>query len=532
MLRPYQQEAVDCTIRNLHSKEGNPCIVIPTAGGKSHCIAELCKHFINEYPKIQIVVLAHVKELIQQNSEKLSMSWPEHPPFGIYCAGLGLKQKDKQITFASIQSIYNKKIKDYHLIICDEVHRVPADGEGMYRTFIESNPRAKVVGFTATPYRTKSGSIVGKDNILNYISYEAKIPELIKQGYLSIPITKTTKNRNDFSKVAIKQGDFDTQEMADIFNKNDLIDKSCNEISNVARNRNHIICFCVNIEHAEKVCDNLNSNFVMSDVLHSKLSQKNRDDIIRRFKEGKLRCIVNVGILTEGFDAPFIDCVCLLRATMSPGLMYQMIGRGFRIHPDKKDFLVLDFGENICRHGCIDDIKTQPKEKAKKKGEAPVKVCPKCYSICHLAVKECKDCGYIFESENDPHKPFASMKSILSKEEKPIWVKINRTQYIVHSKVGKPNSLRVVYHTDFQWYNEYICLEHEGYARDKAINWWNRRAKKYDVPNTIEKAYGISKNNGLIEPERIRIQKNGKYFEIIGYDFPPEEVDIDDDIPY
>jgi len=122
---------------------------------------------------------------------------------------------------------------------------------------------------------------------------------------------------------------------------------------------------------------------------------KSRDtETLKRFKDGDLKYLVNVNVLTTGFDAPNIDCVVLLRPTNSPGLFYQMVGRGFRLHSSKENCLVLDFGGNILRHGPVDDL--QIKESDQGDGEAPAKECPECQEVIHAAYATCPECGHEF----------------------------------------------------------------------------------------------------------------------------------------
>ena len=162
-LRPYQSDAVDSVYRHLREKDTNPCVVIPTAGGKSLCIAQVAKDAVTKWNG-RVMILAHVKELVEQNEGKLKSICPELP-VGVYSAGLDSRDTQQPVVVAGIQSVYNKieAFKPFDLVMIDEVHMVPPDGEGRYRTFLEAakrvNPRVRLIGWTATPYRTQGGLI-------------------------------------------------------------------------------------------------------------------------------------------------------------------------------------------------------------------------------------------------------------------------------------------------------------------------------------------------------------------------------------
>ena len=160
---------------------------------------------------------------------------------------------------------------------------------------------------------------------------------------------------------------------------------------------------------------------------------------LKRFKSGELKYLSNVNVLTTGFDAPNVDCVVLLRATLSPGLYVQMCGRGFRLHASKEDCLILDYGDNITRHGPVDAIQIKNKRPTTA-GEAPVKECPDCHEIVGAGLTECSECGFEFPPpDKDPHATAASEKSILSKQE-PAYsdetLEVTDIKYNVHTKRG------------------------------------------------------------------------------------------------
>src|SRR5690606_28392219 len=187
--RPHPSQAVAAVYGPLRTRDHNPCVVIPTGGGKTPVIATICRDAVNLWDG-RVVILAHVKELLEQAADKLRAIAPDIP-VGIYSAGLKRKDLGYAVTIAGIQSIYQKAcdLGPVDLVIVDEAHLIPPDGEGMYRQFLADakvvNPHMRVIGLTATPYRMKTGTICSPDTILNDIGYEVGVRELIVQGWLS-----------------------------------------------------------------------------------------------------------------------------------------------------------------------------------------------------------------------------------------------------------------------------------------------------------------------------------------------------------
>ena len=197
MLRPYQQRAIDQLYEWFKTNTGNPCLVLPTGAGKSHIVAALCKDAVQNWSGTRILMLTHVKELIEQNAEKMRLHWP-NAPMGIYSASIGKRQLGEPITFAGIQSVVKKAdlLGHIDLVIIDECHLVNHKNEGGYRTLLADlqaiNPNMRVVGLTATPFRLGHGLITDKPAIFDDLIEPASIDELIYHGYLSTLKSKVT----------------------------------------------------------------------------------------------------------------------------------------------------------------------------------------------------------------------------------------------------------------------------------------------------------------------------------------------------
>src|SRR5512139_2774988 len=407
-LRPYQREAVAAIYRHLRERDDNPVCVIPTGGGKTPVMATVCKDAVGRWNG-RVLILAHVKELLGQAVDKLHLVAPEMAKkVGIYSAGLKSRDTEHPIIIAGIQSVYKRAcdFEAFDLIIIDEAHMIPPDGDGMYRTFLEEarkvNPIVRVIGLTATPFRMKSGMICAPNNALNHICYDVSVKELIVQGYLCPLITKAGSEEVDTSGLHIRAGEFVQSEIEELMNTDGRVALACRDIIERTRDRKSVLVFASGVRHGEHIAEELRGRFgqqvgtVFGDTLDFE-----RDRVLREFREGRLKYLVNVNVLTMGFDAPNIDCVTMVRPTYSPGLYYQMVGRGFRLNEGKKDCLVLDFGGNVLRHGPVDDIRIRTTD-SRGNVDAPAKQCPSCRSLIAAAYAVCPECGYEFPDRKKP----------------------------------------------------------------------------------------------------------------------------------
>ena len=252
--------------------------------------------------------------------------------------------------------------------------------------------------------------------------------------------------------------------------------------------------------------------------LTGKTKQLDRDRIIRDFKSGSLKAVCNVNVLTEGFDAPHIDCIVLLRPTLSPGLYSQMVGRGLRPASAKTNCLVLDFAACIDEHGPIDLLGSV--------STTALAICSECRESFSRAIKTCPQCGWEIpkqeierleqvERERRMHGDKASGKSILSNE--PETVKVDAVHVSRHIKDGSPDSLKVQYRCGLSMFREWVCLDHPGCASEIAQQWWRRRFPR--TGSTVNEALGdLFLSQALLEwTKTITVKRNGKYFEVVGY---------------
>lgn len=534
-LRPYQRAAIDCLHNHMRMHDDNPAIVIPTGGGKTLCMAELIRDALTRWPSTRIAVVAHVKELVEQNADKLKRYWPE-ANIGIYAASLKRRDRFQPVIFASIQSVYNRAMQmgRFDLVLVDEAHRIPVRGEGMYRQFIadckRANPDLRVIGLTATPYRLGTGPVTGPDYILNSIAYEASVKDLIAQGYLCKLVSKGGQARADLSGVHVRGGEYVASELEAAVNRADLIDAATDEMLNYCQGRKAWIVFCASVAHAAAVKQSLTARGISAAVVEGNTPLPEREATIARFQRGELRALVNVNVLSEGFDAPHVDAVILLRPTKSAGLYYQQVGRGLRLHPSKSDCLVLDFAGNILEHGPIDAIRV---ERPKKRGDkakvvtAPTKQCPSCAELILASLIRCPACEFEFPRTLAKHDRTASDAPILSDEARKALTNVfpvDAVGYHLHEKPGGTPSLRVTYQSGLRIFREWVCLQHAGISRARAVDWWKARmpadlsdAGSQLVPRTIENA--LNYTHHLRQPTHIHVFEGGKFPEIVHHEF-------------
>lgn len=523
--RYYQSDAFNAVKSWLEYREGNPCVVLPTGAGKTIVLAMLAEWVCSWGGRV--LLLAHVRELLEQAAEKIESYAPDLH-VGVYSAGLERRETDGQVIIAGIQSVYNKadKLGEFNLVMIDECHLIPSGGDGMYRSMIadllDINPSTKIVGLTATPYRTTSGDLCGPEEILNAICYEVKVNTLIQEGFLSKLFSKRVIEC-DTSNLRTRAGEFVAEDVSKMVGDLFVVDSACREIIERTQGRKSVLVFCQDVAHANLVLERLpESKLIVADTL-------DRSEIIESFKQREFKFLVNVRVLTTGFDAPNVDCVCLLFPTQSPGLYYQICGRGFRLYEGKSDCLILDFGSNIERHGPISDIVPPKGTKESNK----TKVCPECDEVVKAHVKVCFCCGYEFPTleprGREIKHDYTPTDTDINGEREPEAYAVYDVKYCKHFKKGDPDApptMRVEYITQpglagrysrNAVFSEWVCFEHEGYARDKAFKWWKERSND-PFPSSVDRAIDISEGGGIAVPIEVTVEpdkKNPKYTRIV-----------------
>ena len=384
-LRPYQQAAVDASLRHFRESRDPAVIVLPTGAGKSLVIAELAR-----IAKGRVLVLAHVRELVEQNHAKYISYGLDA---GIYTAGLARKDSDGKVIFGSIQSVARAKdlFFDYFsLVIIDECHRVSMDEDTQYAVVIhklrEANSQICVLGLTATTYRLGLGFIYEinhrgmlrsrEKRFFKKSIFELSLGYLIRHSYLTRPIKIDSPVAcYDFSGL-FEQTTLTSFNIADIEgilkNQERVTPSIVKNILEIAADRQGVMIFTASVRHAEEIMSYLpteNAALIVGDTMSAE-----RERLIHRFKNRELKYLVNVSVLTTGFDAPHVDVIAILRPTESVSLYQQIVGRGLRLSAGKSDCLILDYtgvGHDIFSPEIAD---SKPSKDA-----VPVAVvCPEC----------------------------------------------------------------------------------------------------------------------------------------------------------
>jgi len=538
--RYYQQESHDAAWDYLRTDAGSPVIVLPTGAGKSLVIAMLVEQ-AREYDA-RVIVLQHRKELIQQNAEKIRALLPG-VPIGINSAGLKQRDYDTDVICAGIQSVYKhaERFGRRELIVIDEVHLVGDNDKSMYGQFIsritELNNTARLIGLTATPFRTGEGRVAGADKLFQSICYESQTGDLIKEGYLCPVTNKIADNEVDTSEIRVAAGEFVASDAERAFDQTGLVLAACEETVTKCYGRNSVLVFAAGVEHAEHVAGVLEKlTGEKTGLITGETFPMVRQNLLEDFKSGKLRWLVNCNVLTTGFDAPNIDAISVLRATMSPGLFAQIVGRGFRLDDGKEDCLILDFGGNLRRHGNLDSPDYGMEDTGSGTGEAPEmgdRTCPNCESEVSVRFQTCPECQFRFPREDiEPnHDSEADDQSSITGHTAPeVWDVVG-CAWAQHNKRGQPEAsptLRLDYKcqpVDDDLGNltevsisEWVCIEHDGYAGTKASQWWQTRSSA-PRPDTVEEATEMMDRHMCRVPSKITTTRDGKWFRIVSVEF-------------
>ncbi|EJD0681830.1 ATP-dependent helicase [Vibrio parahaemolyticus] len=355
-LRPYQADSVKAVIHYFRKHSTPAVIVLPTGAGKSLVIAELAR-----LAKGRVLVLAHVKELVEQNHAK-------YEGYGlkgaIFSAGLGRKETDQQVVFASVQSVVRNldSFKNqFSLLVIDECHRVPDDKNSSYQKVIthlrELNPGIKVLGLTATPYRLGMGWIyqyhtrgqvrTEEPRFFRDCIFELPIRYLLDENFLTpAHMMDAPVLSYDFSQLKpANTGRYKEAEMDMVIDKaKRATPQIVEQIIQYARERKGVMIFAATVRHAQEIHGLLpegETAIVIGDT-----PTPERDAIIQAFKNREIKYLVNVSVLTTGFDAPHVDLIAILRPTESVSLYQQIVGRGLRLSEGKNECLVLDYAGN------------------------------------------------------------------------------------------------------------------------------------------------------------------------------------------
>ena len=497
-LRPYQEEAVEAAWASLRREE-HPVIQLPTGSGKALVLAELSHRVINRGGRV--LIATHVAELVQQNSlefQKLSGIEP-----GVLCAGLERSDKGHDVLFASVQSLYRPaqrgEIEPFNLIIVDEAH-LCADRDSdakFYPTTFAAFPDASRLGLSATPFRLE-GPIYGEGKYFSNLCYEADVLRLVQEGYLAPLVGVNAALTLDTSKFKIQAGDFATQSVEEA-ETDAWLRAVAHSVKELAAGRKHLAVFCPSVAVAERTSEiftsvGLPSSYVVGDT-------EDRTGRLDAWKAGAFPVMCSVNVLYTGFNFPALDCVVCLRPTMSLGLWIQLLGRATRTCEGKKNALVIDYSGNLALHGGI--CAGMEDAYQEKKGGSVEKVSAKPKPSTKRQVKksdELTDLDPMLSSPKGLRCEVAGVTYIAIGSKTQPGKRILMVNYDCRAPGGALISA-----------SEFCCVEYEGYARQKAVEWFERRGGR--APFSADKAQVACW--GLPTPREVTVRKNGKYFNVL-----------------
>lgn len=435
---------------------------------------------------------------------------------------------------ASPRIVYNLQVSGHPSyfasgVLVHNCHLIPRNSDTQYQTFIaglrETNPELKVIGLTATPFRLDSGRLDrGRGAIFDGIAYDIPIPMLVKRGYLAPLISKRPGQVFDVAGLHTRGGDYVESEMVARFDTEAVTRAAVQEVAAAGQDRRSWLLFCISVEHAAHVRDEVRRHGISAEMVTGATPADERARILAAFKDGRIRALTNVNVLTTGFDAPATDLLAFLRPTQSLGLYMQMAGRAMRTAPGKENGLVLDFAGNVVRHGPVDAVSvSDAREKgprAKREGEAetPAKTCPGCQSIVWIGARECPDCGHEFPPPPVKIEKRASTEAIMNLTAEDDWRAVRDVAFLRHVKDGVA-SLRAEYLVDmdgvrgvpFRVVKEFVCFDHSGFARRKAVEWWHRHAGTSPPESTDE---ALKRIGEVRIPEEAVIRKEGEWWRV------------------
>ncbi|MDA8793705.1 DEAD/DEAH box helicase [Bacteriovoracaceae bacterium] len=566
-LRPYQQQAVDYTIRFFKTKREPAVIVLPTGAGKSLVIAELAR-----VAKGRVLVLAHVKELVEQNYLKYQSY---NQVAGIFSAGLGRKNSSEKVIFGSIQSVARADdafFKDFSLVIIDECHRVNSEGETQYgqviKKLISQNQGICILGLTATPYRVGTGWIYKyghngevheqQNQFFHQCVFELPLDYMIKNKFLTKPIKLDIPVTSyDFSELTDSGRLYSVKEVDELLNQQKrltpLIIKNIVDIVDKYK-RQGVMIFSSTVRHAKEVLELLPEGDAK--IVLGEMENDQRDQIINEFKAKKIKYLVNVSVLTTGFDAPHVDVIAILRPTESVSLYQQIIGRGLRLSQGKTDCYILDYtgmGHDIYSPEISDQRPTR--ESVPVIVECPscgmennfwgikspegdilehygrkcrggeidpntmnvvpcghrfrLKVCPKCGGENDITARECSTCSLLLIDADSKLR-----QARLSKDAfilRPDTMKIMESQ----DKKGNPYLEIKYYDVDAKYLREIYYLGNSTNLKKFSINFLRSHLKDPELTDHFEESDDVIKYQKLFRrPKYVIARKQDKFWKI------------------
>src|SRR6185369_3442637 len=341
-LRPYQLEAIEALLTARRAGVRRMVVCLPTGAGKTVIFSHLA-----QLAQRQVLVLAHREELLAQAREKLQRALQGTAVVALE-RGSERGAREAKVLVCSIRSLHEQRLaevirgRNLGLVIYDECHHAAAeDNLRVLRQIgvFEPDWPGTLLGFTAT---TARGDGKGLDAVFERIVYTRTLPAMIDDGFLAPLRGVRISTAADLTRLSPGGADFREDELGeavDIEERNAIVARSIQEPTRDRRT----IAFCVNVNHARNLCRSLNALGVPAGIVYGAMPADARARALDDFRNGRIQVLTNVAVLTENFDDPGVSCIAMARPTRSEGLYAQWVGRGTRLHPGKKDCLILDF---------------------------------------------------------------------------------------------------------------------------------------------------------------------------------------------
>lgn len=560
--RPYQEMMITTAFSKFRTQQ-SILIQAATGAGKTIVFAETIRRFLTSFPGYRILCLVHREIIVSQNADKLKKVWPE-APIGIACASVSsVVDMEQPIVFGSIQTLASRlnELPMFHLVIVDEAHRLPPKAlkgkKSQYEVVLsrlqEYYPKLRLFGLTATPFRLNWGPIYGRkykrlsdeEPMLNWfqtldLEIGMRFLQTIEPDDMNpdapylCGMRAYVEDKNigiELSSIKKVAGEFNQGELSDLMQKTIHLETALAAYKKYVGDRKKCVIFAVDIAHAEKMATVFNNAGIRTKCVHSQQKKEENRQALYDFDKGDLPVVVNVGVMTEGWDCTAVDLLLLCRPTMSAALFVQIVGRGLRTHPDKTDVLILDLAGNFDRHGPpwspnLPDYSNPGKAKEEK--QKPEKVCPVCEFSNPPGVWCCQECGEILKvSQYEEAKAVQlrelNLDSMMRlnlppgvKKGKVTWMEFNRHKTSKGADCLKVNLSIQLYKMDGHPSKQEQSLTHffrlDGPGRWYFHKFWSKVVGSA-APETVEEAakvYPVFRGD-------VQIQKEGEWWKVIGW---------------
>lgn len=475
LLRDYQEEAIQTFFEKLKDNVTRPLIVLPTGAGKTIVASALAKRFHSEISDKPILFLAHRDELLEQTRKKMKTVWKDVTVGKV--KGKSNEQEGKLIVASTPTLVRGRKLNfEPSLIIYDEAHHARAKRTMQMLeelgVFKQGGP--PLLGITATPNRSDNEAL---GDVFEDIIYQKTIIELILAGYLTnVWGLRIKAIELDLNKIRTKDGDFKQNELSEAMSRESVVDDVVNAYLTHAKERKTVI-FTAGVDQAYKLAERLREEGITAAAIDGSLDSEKRQEILDAFAEDQIKVLINCMILTEGFDEPSVSCVIVARPTKSEGLYTQIVGRGTRLHPEKRDLLVIDIVGASDENSLITLPKLFPMKKSIKKS--------------------------MFEEEEESYE-LEEGETVLDFISRVEDEEISAKKKLIAEKVNLFSARSLYVWTKVFPYAYYLGLGNVGSAyllKDKNKKWWPIFEKEnetffplFDEPLELEFAQGIAES--------------------------------------